>query len=112
MTLFTKIINKEIPAKIVFEDEHCLAFRDINPQAPTHLLLIPKIEIPTMNDVRPEHQMLLGHMLLKVPEIAKSEGLTERGYRLVVNTNSDAGQTVFHIHMHIIGGRELGWPPG
>lgn len=112
MTLFTKIINKEIPAKIVYEDEHCLAFRDINPQAPTHILLIPKIEIPTMNDVKAEHQMLLGHLMLKAPEIARSEGLGERGYRLVLNTNADAGQTVFHIHMHIIGGRALSWPPG
>jgi len=112
MTLFAKIIQREIPAKIVFEDEHCLAFRDINPQAPTHILLIPKTEIPTMNDVKSEHQFLLGHLLLKVPEIAAKEGLTERGYRVVINTNADAGQTVFHIHLHIIGGRAMGWPPG
>jgi histidine triad (HIT) family protein len=112
MTIFNKIINKEIPAKIVFEDEHCIAFRDTNPQAPTHVLLIPKTEIPTMNDVKPEHQMLLGHLMLVAPKIAKAEGLDKRGYRLVINTNSDAGQTVFHIHMHIIGGRNMGWPPG
>ncbi len=112
MTIFTKIINREIPAKIVYEDEHCLAFRDINPQAPTHVLLIPKREIATMNDVRPADQMLLGHLLLTAPKIAAQEGIAEDGYRLVVNTNGNAGQTVFHIHMHIIGGRDLGWPPG
>jgi histidine triad (HIT) family protein len=112
MTIFNKIIAKEIPAKIVYEDEQCLAFRDVNPQAPTHILLIPKKEIPTMNDVKPEDQMLLGHLLLTAPKIAKAEGLDEKGYRLVINTNGDAGQTVFHIHMHIIGGRHMGWPPG
>jgi histidine triad (HIT) family protein len=112
MTIFQKIIKKEIPAKIVHEDEHCIAFRDVNPQAPTHILIIPKKEIPTMNDVKPEDQMVLGHLLLTAPKIAKAEGLAEKGYRLVINTNADAGQTVFHIHMHIIGGRLMGWPPG
>lgn len=112
MTIFQKIIDKQIPARIVHEDELCLAFRDVNPQAPTHILIIPKKEIPTMNDVKPEDQMLLGHLLLTAPKIAKAEGLDEKGYRLVINTNRDAGQTVFHIHMHIIGGRAMGWPPG
>lgn len=112
MTLFTKIINREIPANIVYEDEKCLAFRDINPQAPTHILLIPKREIPTMNDVREGDVELLGYLMLKAPEIAKKEGIAEKGYRLVVNTNSHAGQTVDHIHIHIIGGRALSWPPG
>lgn len=112
MTIFTKIINREIPAKIVFEDDKCLAFRDINPQAPVHILLIPKKEIPTMNDAQVSDAQLLGHLMLKAPEIAKSEGIAERGYRLVINTNADAGQTVSHIHVHIIGGRALSWPPG
>ncbi len=112
MTIFTKIINKEVPAEIVYEDEHCLAFRDINPQAPTHVLLIPKKEIPTMNDATPADRTILGHLLLTAPKIAAQEGIAEDGYRLVLNTNASAGQTVFHIHMHIIGGRPLGWPPG
>ncbi len=112
MTIFQKIINKEIPAKIVHEDEYCIAFHDVNPQASTHILIIPKKEIPTMNDVKPEDQMVLGHLLLTAPKIAAAEGLAEKGYRLVINTNRDAGQTVFHIHMHIIGGRLMAWPPG
>lgn len=112
MTIFTKIINREIPAAIVYEDEHCLAFRDVNPQAATHVLLIPKKEIPTMNDVKPADQMVLGHLLLTAPKIAAQEGIAADGYRLVINTNADAGQTVFHIHIHIIGGRPLSWPPG
>lgn len=112
MTIFTKIINREIPASIVYEDDKCLAFRDINPQAPTHILLIPKREIPTMNDVTPEDQEILGYLMLKAPEIAKQEGIAERGYRLVVNTNAHAGQTVSHIHVHILGGRAMHWPPG
>jgi histidine triad (HIT) family protein len=112
VTIFQKIINKEIPAKIVYEDEKCLAFRDVNPQAPVHVLLIPKREIPTMNDVKPSDQELLGYLMAKAPEIAKQEGVAEQGYRLVVNTNAHAGQTVSHIHIHIIGGRPLSWPPG
>lgn len=112
MTLFTKIMNREIPAQIVHEDERCFAIRDINPQAPIHLLIIPKIEIPTMNDTAPEHQELLGHMLLIAPELARKEGISERGYRLVINTNAHAGQTVPHIHIHLLGGRAMGWPPG
>ncbi|MCM2281048.1 MAG: histidine triad nucleotide-binding protein [Bdellovibrionaceae bacterium] len=112
MTIFTKIINKEIPATIVYEDEHCLAFRDIHPQAPVHVLLIPKKAIPTLNDVSPADQLLLGHMLLVAPRIASQEGIAADGYRLVFNTNRDAGQTVAHIHLHILGGRALGWPPG
>ena len=112
MTIFTKIMNKEIPAQIVYEDEKCLAFRDINPQAPVHVLLIPKKEIPTMNDAAPADAELLGYLMLKAPEIAKQLGVAEKGYRLVINTNEHAGQTVPHIHIHIIGGRELSWPPG
>lgn len=112
MTIFTKILRREIPSQMVYEDEQCFAFRDINPQASTHILIVPKIEIPTMNDLKPEHQALLGHMMLVAPKIARQEGIAERGYRLVINTNAHAGQTVDHIHVHLIGGRALGWPPG
>ncbi len=112
MTLFTKIQKREIPAQIVYEDDLCFAFRDINPQAPTHILIVPRIEIPTMNDAKLEHQAVLGHMMLIAPEIAKKEGIAERGYRLVINTNAHAGQTVPHIHIHLLGGRALSWPPG
>ena len=112
MTLFTKIINREIPAQIVYEDELCLAFRDINAQAPVHILLIPKKESPTMNDALQLDQQLLGHLMLKAPEIAATAGVAKTGYRLVINTNDHAGQSVSHIHIHIIGGRELAWPPG
>jgi histidine triad (HIT) family protein len=112
MTLFSKIIRREIPAQIVYEDDLCLAFKDIHPQAPVHFLLIPKKEMATLNDAGAADQLLLGHMMLKVAEIAKSQGLAENGYRLVINTNSDGGQTVYHLHMHILGGRSLGWPPG
>lgn len=111
-TLFTKIINREIPATIVFEDEQVLAFRDINPQAPTHILVIPKKEIATTNDLRPEHETLVGHMVRVASEIAKKEGISEDGYRLVMNCNKDAGKTVFHIHLHLLGGRSMTWPPG
>ena len=112
MTIFTKIINREISASIVYEDELCLAFRDIHPQAPVHILVIPKKEIPTLNDATTADSAVLGHMMLKAAEIAKKEGLAQNGYRLVMNTNDDGGQTVFHIHLHILGGRQLKWPPG
>jgi len=111
-TLFTQIINREIPADIVYEDEICLAFRDINPQAPVHVLLIPKKEIVSMATVETEDQAVLGHLMVKASEIASTLGLSESGYRLVVNTNEDAGQSVFHLHVHILGGRKLTWPPG
>ncbi len=112
MTLFTKIINREIPAKIVYEDELCLAFRDVNPQAPTHILLIPKKEIASMNDVTDSDKSLMGHLMAVVPVIAKKESLDQKGYRVVINTGPQAGQTVHHIHLHIIGGRSMTWPPG
>lgn len=111
-TIFTQIINREIPADIVYEDDFCLAFRDINPQAPVHVLLIPKKEIVSMATVETEDQAVLGHLMVKASEIASTLGLSENGYRLVVNTNEDAGQSVFHLHMHILGGRKLTWPPG
>ena len=110
MTIFTKIINKEIPADIVYEDEFCLAFKDIKPQAPVHILLIPKKEIPSSQEIKKEDQNLMGHLMVKIPEIAKKLNLST--YRLVLNTGLDAGQTVFHIHIHILGGRKLSWPPG
>lgn len=111
-TLFTQIINREIPADIVYEDELCLAFRDINPQAPVHVLLIPKKEIVSMATVGAEDEKIMGHLMVKASEIASDLGLGENGYRLVVNTNEDAGQSVFHLHVHILGGRKLTWPPG
>lgn len=112
MTIFKKIIDKEVPAKIVYEDELCLAFRDIQAQAPTHILLIPKKEIRSMAEVTPHDQKLLGHMMLKASEIAAKEGLAKEGYRLVVNTNENGGQSVYHLHIHILGGRAMQWPPG
>lgn len=110
-TLFSRIIDKEIPADIVYEDEHCLAFRDINPQAPTHILLIPKNPIAKLSDAQPEDQAVLGHLLLKANKIAADEGYGE-AFRLVVNNGAEAGQSVFHLHIHIIAGRPLSWPPG
>ncbi|MGE0764015.1 MAG: histidine triad nucleotide-binding protein [Bdellovibrionales bacterium] len=112
MSIFTKIINREIPAKIVFEDDLCLAFRDISPQAPEHILLIPKKEIRSLNEASSEDQKLLGHMLIQVAAIAKKLGFAEDGYRVVINTNGDGGQTVFHLHLHLLAGRQLTWPPG
>ena len=110
-TLFGKIINREIPADIVYEDEHCLAFRDINPQASTHVLLIPKKEIPRLSDATAEDQALLGHMMVTAGKIAGELGVGE-AFRLVVNNGADAGQSVFHLHLHILAGRKFAWPPG
>ncbi len=112
MTIFKKIIDKEIPAKIVYEDEVCLAFRDIQAQAPVHILLIPKKEIRSMAEVTTADEKILGHMMVKASEIAAAEGLAKDGYRLVVNTNENGGQSVFHLHIHIMGGRAMQWPPG
>ncbi len=113
MTIFKKIIDKEIPADIVFEDDICLAFRDISPQAPTHILLIPKKEIRSMNDIdKGQDKEILGHLMVAAHQIAKDENLGEEGYRIVINTNENGGQTVYHLHIHILGGRSLQWPPG
>lgn len=112
MSLFTKIINREIPADIVYEDDLCLAFRDIQPKAPVHLLLIPKKEIRSMAEVATTDKEVLGHLLCKASEIAKAQGLADNGYRLVINTNEDGGQSVYHLHIHIMGGRAMTWPPG
>lgn len=111
-TIFTKIINKEIPANIVYEDAEVLAFRDISPQAPEHILVIPKKEIPTVNDIEEADAALAGKLFLTAKKIAKDLGFDEKGYRLVMNCNEDGGQTVNHIHMHILAGRQLSWPPG
>ncbi|ASC70939.1 Purine nucleoside phosphoramidase [Halomicronema hongdechloris C2206] len=111
-TIFGKIIQREIPANIVYEDDLCLAFTDINPQAPTHVLVIPKKTIPTLSAASADDKALLGHMLLTVKEVAHQAGLTESGYRVVINAGNDGGQTVFHLHMHLLGGRTLQWPPG
>ena len=110
-TLFGKIIRRELPADIVYEDEWCLAFRDINPQAPTHVLLIPKKEIDTLSSATPEDQSLLGHMMLAAGKVARKLGVGDT-FRLVVNNGAEAGQTVFHLHLHILAGRKLQWPPG
>lgn len=112
MTVFKKILEGEIPADVVFEDSHCLAFKDVNPQAPTHILLIPKKEIVSLDDAEPDDHAVLGHLLVKASEIARKEGLAENGYRVVINNGPGAGQTVEHLHLHILGGRSLGWPPG
>ena len=111
-TLFTKIIRREIPAKIVYENDQVLAFEDIHPQAPHHVLIIPKIEIPTLNDLTRENVSCIGELFLAAKEIAAQRGVSESGYRVVMNCNGDAGQTVFHIHLHFLAGRSLSWPPG
>ena len=108
--LFCRIIRKEIPAAIVAENDFCVAFRDINPQAPVHVLVVPREHVASLNETT--DAALVGRLHLLAAEIAKTEGLAERGYRTVINTNADAGQTVFHIHLHLLGGRRLGWPPG
>ena len=111
-TLFEKICDKEIPADIVYEDDQVVAFRDIAPKAPTHVLVIPRKPIPRINEAEPEDQALLGHLLLKAAEVARSLGLEEGGFRLVLNNGADAGETVPHLHCHILGGRKMEWPPG
>ena len=110
--LFLKIIRREIPADIVYENDDVLAFRDIHAQAPVHVLIIPKVHIRTINDIAPEHAELIGKLFLAAREIAAEEGLSEEGYRVVMNCNEAAGQMVWHIHLHLLGGRPLGWPPG
>jgi histidine triad (HIT) family protein len=110
-TIFTKIINREIPSDIVYEDDTSLAFRDINPQAPVHLLIIPKKEIATINDIEEGDRELVGHLYWVAAKLAKDMGFAEDGYRVVMNCGENAGQTVFHIHLHLLAGKPLGWPP-
>jgi histidine triad (HIT) family protein len=111
-TLFEKIIAREIPAAIVFEDDLVLAIRDINPQAPAHLLIFPKKVIPRIAEAKAEDEKVLGHLLLKAAEVADKAGLKKGGYRLVINNGADGGETVPHLHVHILGGRHMAWPPG
>ncbi|MCK4645511.1 MAG: histidine triad nucleotide-binding protein [Candidatus Aminicenantes bacterium] len=110
--IFCKIINKEVPSKIVYEDERVLAFDDINPRAPIHVLLIPKEHFGTLNEIPEEKKDILSHLLLKARQIAQEKGIAENGYRIVLNTERDSGQEVFHIHFHLLGGRQMKWPPG
>ena len=111
-TVFERIIAREVPAKIVYEDDQVLAFRDLNPQAPVHVLIIPKKHISTVLEINPEDNALIGHLFKVASKIAKEKGIAESGFRLLMNTNADAGQTVFHIHLHLLGGRHMHWPPG
>src|SRR3954471_23875177 len=108
--LFCRIVRREIPATVMWEDEHALAFRDTDPRAPTHLLVIPKRHFASLNDAA--DAALLGRLMLAAREIAEGEGIAESGYRVVVNTGSDAGQSVAHLHLHVMGGRHMTWPPG
>ena len=107
-TIFSKIIKGEIPADIVYEDDEILAFRDISPQAPTHILVIPKVEIATVNDIRPDQSELIGKLVLTAQKLAVDEGISEDGFRLVINCNQHGGQVVYHLHLHLLGGQQLG----
>lgn len=109
--LFCKLVNHEIPANILYEDEDVLAFDDINPQAPHHFLVIPKTHITTSNDIQPEHLAIVGKLQFVAAEVAKKRGIANDGYRTVMNCNPHGGQTVYHIHLHVLGGKALGWPP-
>jgi histidine triad (HIT) family protein len=111
-SIFTKIINREIPAVIVYEDDLCISFRDIDPKAPQHILLVPKKEIKSLAEATENDAPLLGHLLIKAGEIARDQGFSDSGYRVVINTNKEGGQAVYHIHLHILGGRQMEWPPG
>ncbi|WP_437634762.1 histidine triad nucleotide-binding protein [Sorangium sp. So ce854] len=112
MCLFCKIANKEIPSKVVLEDEHVLAFHDVNPQAPTHVLVIPKRHIAGIGQATPEDEAVLGRLLLAARRVAELAGIAESGFRTVINSGANAGQTVFHLHVHVLGGRAMAWPPG
>ena len=113
-TIFQKIIDREIPAPLVYEDEHCAAFNDVNPQAPIHILIVPRKVIPRVGEAQPEDQATLGALLLAAGKIGKQLGISERtkGFRLVINHGKDAGESVPHMHVHLLAGRDLGWPPG
>ncbi len=111
-TIFGKILRDEIPSTRVWEDEHCIAFRDIHAAAPTHVLVIPRAYIPTVNDVTEQDKHLIGHIVWVAQQVARQEGIADDGYRLVWNCNPRGGQTVYHLHLHVLGGRDLSWPPG
>jgi histidine triad (HIT) family protein len=110
--LFCKIIAGEIPASRVFEDDVCIAFKDISPQAPTHLLIVPRDHVESLDRAGSEHEKVLGHLLLTAGELARKQGIAKDGYRVVINTNENGGQTVFHLHVHLLGGRTFSFPPG
>ena len=111
-TLFSKIIRREIPADIVYEDAHVVGFRDIHPQAPVHVLFVPREPVPTLDDLRPDQAELAGRLVLAAAEYARREGFAQAGYRTVINCRDDGGQTVYHIHLHLLAGRAMAWPPG
>lgn len=111
-TVFSKIITSQLPAQVVYRDERVIAIRDIHPQAPTHILIIPVKPIPSVAEATPDDAALLGQLLLTAHQVARQEGLTANGYRLVINTGPDGGQTVPHLHVHLLGGRRMAWPPG
>ena len=111
-TLFQKIADKELPSTIVYEDEHVVAFKDIDPQAPAHILIVPRKPIPRIAEAQPEDHTVLGHLMLKAAEVARQVGLEATGYRLVFNNGKDGGEAVPHLHCHILGGRKMKWPPG
>lgn len=110
--LFCKFVAGEIQPDVVYEDDEVLAFRDVNPQAPVHILVIPKRHIATLNDLQPEDAALMGKLYMAARKVAEQEGIAEAGYRTLINCNAQAGQTVFHIHLHVLGGRRMAWPPG
>jgi len=110
--LFCKMIAGEIPTESVYQDEHVFAFRDINPQAPLHVLIVPRVHIATLNDLQPDHNQLIGHLFMAAKKIATDEGVADSGYRTVINCNAEAGQSVYHIHLHLLAGRQMHWPPG
>ncbi|PWT79449.1 MAG: histidine triad nucleotide-binding protein [Blastocatellia bacterium] len=110
--LFCKIVNRQIPASVVYEDERVLAFNDINPQAPTHVLVVPKRHIASLNEIGVEDDQMVGEIVRRAAALARERGISESGFRTVFNTNREAGQTVFHIHLHLLGGRPMRWPPG
>lgn len=112
MTLFERIIAREIPADIIYEDDQCLAFRDIAPQAPVHFLVVPKTVIPRIGEATDAQEQLLGHLLLTAGKVAKQEGLKDSGFRVTINHGPDGGETVPHLHVHVLGGRHMAWPPG
>jgi len=110
--LFCKILDGEIPADIVFESDDAIGFRDVNPQAPTHVLIIPRQHIATINDLEDGDDAIVGKLFLAAQQVAKNDGIADDGYRVAMNCNAAAGQTVFHLHLHLLGGRQMGWPPG